>query len=338
MSQDKPNNSCANILYVLKILWEKTDEEHEISRSALEEELRKYGVEVERKAIYRYIQALNDFGIEIISSRGKNAGYSLASRQFELPELKLLADAVSSSRLLTQKQSDALLKKLGGQCSEHSADSLKRQVFVANRSTTDNVMIFCSINEIHRAIAEGVKIHFDYFKYNAKKNKNYTKGGHTCTPYALTWNDDNYYLLAKSDEYGHIIHFRVDRMEKVTLLDEKAEKWRETETLRNYLKSTFSMFSGEAETVTLRFTNDLVNPILDRFGKNVTLYTDGEEHFTIKVPIKTSAPMPFFSWLFLFGDKAEIVHPDTLRKAYVKALTATAIKNTKDGDNDEDGD
>ena len=160
-----------NILYLYKILWEKTDSEHSLTLQEIQEEMKKYGVKAERKAIYEYMDALREFGADINSGMGKSSDYSLASRTFDLPELKLLADAVASSRFFTEKKAKALVEKLGTLCSEHEASSIRRNIYIANRLTTDNERIYYNVNEIHRAIAEKKMITFKYFDYDIRKRK-----------------------------------------------------------------------------------------------------------------------------------------------------------------------
>lgn len=317
------------ILYLYKILWEKTDSEHIITMPKIQEELKKYGVEAGRKAVYEYIDALREFGAEIDSGAGKSSGYNLASRGFDLPELKLLADAVVSSRFFTEKKAKALVEKLETLCSEHEAKSIRRQVYIANRITTDNERIYYNVNEIHRAIAEKRMIEFKYFDYDIRKRRKYRDGVRVCSPYALTWNEEKYYLIAHYEKYGGISHFRVDKMEDVRILDEPAHKMPRDFKLSEYLKSTFSMFSGEEETVTLRFKNttSLINAVIDRFGKQISLFPDGSDHFTVRVPVRTSNPAPFFGWLFMFGTDAQIAAPQTLKDEYVKMLKQAAKAN-----------
>ena len=315
------------ILYLYKILWEKTDSEHALTMPQIQSELKKYGVEAGRKAIYEYIDALREFGAEIDSGLGKSSGYSLASRTFDLPELKLLADAVAASRFFTEKKARELVEKLETLCSEHEAGSIRRHVYIANRLTTDNERIYYNVNEIHRAIAEKRKITFRYFDYDLRKRKKYREGERVCSPYALTWNEEKYYLIAHYEKYGGITHFRVDRMENVRILDEPAHKMPRDFKLSEYMGSTFSMFSGEEETVRLRFKNTLINAVIDRFGRQITLVPDGDEHFTVKVPVRTSRPAPFFGWLFQFGTDAQILSPETLKKEYVDMLGRTAKAN-----------
>ena len=307
------------ILYLYQILMEKTDENHPISMPEIIQELEKYGIQAGRKALYEDIEALKAFGVDIVSTRGSQAGYSIVSRSFELPELKLLADAVASSRFLTEKKAKQLIQKIGSLGSPYEIKQIERQIYIANRTKAINEKIYLNVDAIQRAINENKKISFRYFKYNVEKKKKYSPNLHICSPYALTWDDERYYLVAHYDKYpDKMTNFRVDRMEGVQLLDEPSEKLPKGFNLKEYLSSTFSMFSGTSQDVQLRFENELVSAVIDRFGTDVKLYPDGDTHFTTTVKIK--AEQPFFGWLFGFGTSAQILQPAEIREKYVNML------------------
>ena len=314
----KNTNQRLKILYLYKILLERTDEEHYITMPEIISQLSLYGITAARKALYEDIEALKVFGLDIVSGRGTNAGYQVVSRDFELPELKLLADAVSSSRFLTEKKSSELLKKLEKLTSIYEAKQIQRQVFIADRVKSGNERIYMNVDAVHRAIAEQKKISFKYFDYDINKKKRYRQGIRTCSPYALTWDDERYYLVAYYEKYDSISNFRVDRMENVEILPESAQKYPSGFNLSSYLNSTFSMFSGESEEVKLCFEQSLINAVIDRFGKNVSIFPDDDEHFTVRVQIKTEHPEPFFGWLFQFGTKVKIIAPFTLKEKYIE--------------------
>ncbi len=316
----KNTNQRLKILYLYKILLERTDEEHYITMPEIISQLSLYGITAARKALYEDIEALKVFGLDIVSGRGTNAGYQVVSRDFELPELKLLADAVSSSRFLTEKKSSELLKKLEKLTSIYEAKQIQRQVFIADRVKSGNERIYMNVDAVHRAIAEQKKISFKYFDYDINKKKRYRQGIRTCSPYALTWDDERYYLVAYYEKYDSISNFRVDRMENVEILPESAQKYPSGFNLSSYLNSTFSMFSGESEEVKLCFEQSLINAVIDRFGKNISIFPDDDEHFTVQVQIKTEHPEPFFGWLFQFGTKVKIIAPFTLKEKYIEML------------------
>ena len=307
------------ILYLYRILLERSDEEHIITMPEIISQLELYGISAGRKALYDDIEALKTYGLDIISVRGDKAGYYVASRDFELPELKLLADAVTSSRFLTEKKSSELLKKIESLSSVYQAKQINRQVYIADRVKAMNERIYLNVDVIHRAITENKQISFKYFDYDMQKRKRYRDGLRMCSPYALSWDDERYYLIAfypkRPDNYTN---FRVDRMENVEIITYEARVIPQAFNLSEYMNSTFSMFSGEAQEVKLRFHISLVNTVLDRFGKNISLRPDGDERFTIRVNIK--AEPPFFGWLFQFGTKASIVEPLELKEKYIEQL------------------
>ncbi|MCM1328613.1 MAG: WYL domain-containing protein [Ruminococcus sp.] len=333
MSDNVKNaNQRLKILYLYKILLEQTDEEHSITMPEIIKRLESYGISAARKALYEDIEALRAFGLDVVSLKGGASGYFVANRDFELPELKLLADAVCSLRFLTVKKSNQLLKKIEGLSSVYEAKQIHRQVYVANRVKSMNERIYINVDVIHRAIAEGKQISFKYFDYNIEKKKKYRDGLRVCSPYAMTWDDERYYLIAFYEKYGGISNFRVDRMDGITILDAPIVKKPANFNIAEYMNSTFSMFSGEVREVKLRFKNDLVNIVFDRFGKDIFIVPDGDEHFIVRVNVK--AEQPFFAWLFMFGTNAEIIAPEELKNRYREQLCGV-LGNYKRGDNFE---
>lgn len=318
--EGRTSNQRLKILYLYRIFLEKTDEQHYLTMPEIISQLKLCGISAGRKAIYEDIEALKAFGLDIVSFKGDVSGYYVASREFELPELKLLADAVSSSRFLTEKKSSELLKKIEHLSSVHDAKQIQRQVYVTNRVKAMNERIYLNVDVIHRAISENKKIKFRYFDYDLEKKKKYREGTRVCSPYALTWDDERYYLIAYYDRRDTISNFRIDRMEAVTITDEPARAKPAKFVVADYLNSSFSMFSGKTEEVKLRLDNKLINAVIDRFGKNITIIADGDTHFTVRVKVKTEQPEPFFGWLFQFGTMAEIVEPCELKERYKEHL------------------
>ena len=317
-NNEKNSIQRLKILYLYKIMLEQTDENHHITMSEIISQLELYGISAGRKALYEDIEALRTFGLDIKQLKGNTSGYLVASREFELPELKLLADAVTSSRFLTEKKSNELLKKIEGLASKYEAKQIQRQVFVANRVKAMNERIYINVDTIQRAISEGKKISFKYFDYDLNKKKKYRDGLRICSPYALSWDDERYYLISYYEKYQKITNFRIDRMESVEVLEELSEPKTKDFNVAEYMKSSFSMFSGEAEEVKLRFDNSLINTVLDRFGNEITVIPDGDDHFTVRVKVK--AEPPFFAWLFQFGSKVRIVEPIRLKEKYMERL------------------
>ena len=272
-----------------------------------------YDVKSERKSIYTDIELLRQFGVEIEMRRGKTVGYYIAERQFELPELKLLVDAVQSCRFITNKKSEELIKKLSSLTSAAQAKQLRRQVFVADRAKTMNETVYYSIDQIHYAINENKMITFKYFDYDINKKQVFRKQGklYKTLPVTLCWNDDNYYLIAYSEWYDDFIHYRVDRMSSVNILDETCGKFdRNKFDISEYAKRVFGMYAGEIVRARLAFDNSLVNVVLNHFGKDVCMLSSADGRFEISVNVSVS-PV-FLAWIFTFGDYAEIKAPDTL--------------------------
>ena len=321
-------NQRLKILYLYKILFEQTDENHSITMPQIIEELKKYGVNAARKALYYDIEALRAFGVDIVLERRNNTGYSIVNRDFEIPELVLLADAVTCSRFFTQQKAKDLVRKLEGLCSNYEAKKIDSSVFILNSDKQDNERIYINVDTIHQAISEKKQISFKYFDYDLKKRKKYRGGLRACSPYALTWNNEKYYLIAHYPKYNTVSHFRVDKMESVKVLDEPAQAVPKDFSLSGYLESTFSMFSGAAETVRIRFENSLIGAVIDRFGRKVQISRDDEEHFIVEAPVRTEHPETFFGWMFQFGAAAEILGPVELKKRYISALRAVLKKET----------
>ena len=317
----KTPNQKLKLLYLYKILYEKTDALHSISMPEIIAELERYGISAGRKALYDDIEALRTFGVDIIMTKGTNSGYRIGSRLFELSELKLLADGISSSRFLSERKSNEIIKKLAELTSSHSAKEISRQLFVTNRLKTGNDKICNNVDKINQAIRDKQKIGFKYFDYDVNKKKKYRDRLHICSPYSMVWNNEQYYLVAMYDKYPDTLtNFRVDRMENVVVAEVEEEPMPKNFSLFDYLKSSFSMFSGQAESVTLRFANHLVNPVIDRFGMDIIILPYDENSFIVHTDIKTEQPAPFFGWLFQFGDDAEIITPINLREEFQKML------------------
>ena len=301
------------ILYLMRILLEQTDEAHPLSINELISKLADYGVTAERKTIYDDIETLRQFGIDIVMEKSKSYGYYVGGRDFELPELKLLADAVQSSKFITERKSMELIKKLEGLASNYDASKLQRQVYVQNRVKNMNESIYYSVDTLHEAIAEGKRISFKYTYYNTDKKRVYRRDGarYVVSPIVLSWNEENYYLIAYSDERDGFSHYRVDRMSGVKKLDDGRSDYTNSFNLADYSKKIFGMFPGDESDVKLRLHNSLVDAAIDRFGKDIMLAKDGEQHFTVMIRVVLS-PV-FYGWLFQFGELCEVVSPQSLR-------------------------
>ena len=318
----KTANQKLKLLYLMKIMLEETDENHPISVPELIAGLSHYGIQAERKSIYDDLQALSAYGLDIASKRGKSYGYFIAERDFELPELRLLADSVASSKFISEKKSRQLIKKISALASRHEASKIKRQVYVTNRVKTMNERSYHNIDAIHQAIFENRQLHFKYFKYNTKKERLLLKeDGYIVSPYALVWSEENYYLVALYEKHQSLLHFRIDRMEDCQLIDTARVQLEKPLNIADYCKSHFSMFGASEQHVQLRFNNELINVVIDQFGKDVSICTLDENNFFIQVKIAPTST--FLGWLLQFGEQAEVLAPEELRARTAQSLEKT---------------
>lgn len=316
----KSSNQKLKLLYIIKILSEQTDEQHYMSAAQLIEELAKYDIKAERKSIYDDMNQLIDFGYDIVLVKSRtNGGYYLASREFELAELKLLVEVVQSSRFITLKKSKELIGKIEKLASKADAKQLQRQVYVANRVKTANESIYYIVDDIHKAIQNNAQISFQYLEWNLEKQLVPRKEGkrYQVSPWALTCKDENYYLIAHDKEENKIKHFRVDKLGSIKVLtDEKREgsDLFESFDIADYANKTFGMFGGAEEMVTLQFSNSLIGVVMDRFGKEVSVRKRDENTFSVRVKVAVSGQ--FFGWLTGLGEGARIIAPEETVKQY----------------------
>lgn len=308
----KSPNQKLKLLYLTKILMEKTDEEHPITLSEIIEELSRYGVSAERKSIYDDLECLRVFGIDICTKKTRTTGYFIGSRDFELPELKLLVDSVQSSKFITHKKSLELISKIERLTSRENAKLLHRQVFVTNRVKTLNEQIYYNVDKIHDAIAANKQITFRYFDIDVNKSKAYRRNGeiYTESPISLTWDDENYYLITYKTKYDNYVHYRVDKMEGIEISETDRVFSSKPFDLSAYAKKMFGMFGGEETDVSIRFDNDLVGVIYDRFGMDIPIIKIDEKHFECSVRVAVSPH--FLSWIISFGGKARILSPQSV--------------------------
>lgn len=311
------------LLYIIKLLTENTDENHPASTTDIIAYLDANGIHSERKSIYDDIEKLCDFGYDIVQVRSRlGGGYYMASREFELAELKLLVDAVQSSRFITSRKSRSLIKKLELLAGKQDAGKLQRQVYVAGRIKTENESIYYNIDNIHRAIQENRQISFQYLDWNLKKELVPRVGGkRKVSPWALIWREENYYLAAYDSVDGIMKHYRVDKMGHVDVLKDEREGLEQFEMVDPavYTNLTFGMFSGDEETVTLQFPNRLIGVVLDRFGREADIRPMTDRVFRIRVRVAVSGQ--FFGWLAGIGREAVIISPAAVKEQYQGWLT-----------------
>lgn len=314
--------------YVMNYLLENTDEEHTVTVNLIIAHLEAQGISAERKSIYSDIEALQVLGVDIERvDSGNYVGYYVASRTFELPELKLLVDSVQSSKFITHKKTASLIKKIEKLASIHEAQLLNRQVFVKNRIKTMNESIYYNVDEIHNGISKNKRIKFLYFEETVSGERNYRHGGayYVVSPFALTWDDENYYMVAYDSDARMIKHYRVDKMEKISVTDETRDGLEAYNALDMavYAKKTFGMFTGHEVNVAMRFDNHLVGAVRDRLGRDVFIVADGPDHFTVRADVVVSPQ--FFAWVCGFGAQAVITGPNEVvkqMKNHVEAIAA----------------
>lgn len=313
------------MLCLLRIFEEKTDENHRLTMTELIAELEKEEIRAERKSIYSDIEALRDLGYDIIGERGEDGyRYFMGMRRFELAELKLLTDAVQSARFITEKKSDELIRKLETLCSVYDAKKLQRQVFVAGRIKSMNEGVFSNVDLLHEAIALNRKITFRYWNWNVKKEMELRHGGalYKVSPWGLSWDSENYYMIAFDDAEKKIKHYRVDKMQGITVTDEKREGRDAYKgiDIADYTKKTFGMFGGEERTVTMQCEDRFAGVMIDRFGKDVFLVPGKDGTFKITVRVAVSGQ--FTGWVIGLGtgvrvtgppDVAEMIRKEALR-------------------------
>ena len=268
----KSANQKRKLLVLYRFLLARTDDDHPVTVQEMQDELTRWDISAERKSIYNDMEELRQLGVDVQSRKGKHAGWFIGQREFELAELKLLVDAVQSSRFLTLRKSDSLIRKLEGLASVYQAQKLQRQVYVDRRVKTMNESIFYNVDKLHTAIAAGRAVAFRYFEYNAKKEKVYRREGrrYYVSPCGLIWDNENYYMAAWDEENGEVRHYRVDKMTDITITGMPRHVPKNWDP-EGYARRHFGMFSGRQGQVRLRCTSALAGVVLDRFGQDVML-------------------------------------------------------------------
>lgn len=308
----------SKLLHLMDIFTRQSDEEHPLTLQQIIQMLAVRGIAAERKSLYGDMEALRQFGMDIVKVGSRNAAYYLGSRSFELPELKLLVDAIQGSRFITARKSAQLIGKLEALASTHQASALGRQVFVANRVKTMNESIYYNIDGIHQAISQNRQISFQYFEWavefggRGSFERRFRRQGqrYQVSPWALTWGDENYYLVAFESQSQSIRHYRVDKMAAIRVGDALRDGQSQFERfdMALYARGMFGMYGGRTARVQIRFDNRLAGVVADRFGRDIHIEYQDEGHFCIFVDVAIS-PL-FYSWVFGFGPEAKLLGPD----------------------------
>ncbi|MBQ9106990.1 MAG: WYL domain-containing protein [Clostridia bacterium] len=323
-------NQKLKLLYLLDILAHKSDEENPLSALEICELLNEVGITAERKSIYKDISVIRDFGYDIIATKTPKAGFFMSQREFELPEVRLLMDAVQSASFITPKKTHELIQKLNTLVSEKQALVLQNQIYVDSRIKHGNEEIYYNIDNINTAISKGCKITFKYIRRQIDlktKARSETKV-FTVSPYALLWSNDHYYLISNNEKYDDLMHLRVDRMKGVTLLEDvpvrhfsEVSDYKKSFDTADYANKTFNMFGGEVKTVEIRCANSMLEEVFDRFGPEVPIRMSGADHFVFRINAMLSEGL--VSWIISFG-LVEVIAPIELRRMVterVKRLT-----------------
>lgn len=307
-------NQKLKLLYLAKIMQEETDDFHSLTMPQIIEKLAAYDIEAQRKSIYDDLDALTDFGIEIIKEQvGKQTFYHVGNRRFEIAELKLLVDAIQSSKFITSKKTKQLIEKLGEEVSSYDAKLLKREVYVAGRIKNMNESIYYTVDALHNAINSNNQITFHYFSWNLKGEPEQRHNGklYQVSPWSLLWDEDNYYLIAYDEEDKMIKHYRVDKMQDIEQMEQKrtGEAAFRQRDKGSYTRTRFGMYDGKETMVTLLCENRMANVIYDRFGRDIHVREVDKEHFEVNVDVAVSNN--FLGWIIGVGG-VKIVGPDSV--------------------------
>ncbi len=317
-------------LVIWRLLRQWSDEEHPMNAAELARHLRQQGLEVERRSIYRSLEELASFGVDIIRSPVKKEGFYLGEREFETPELRLLMDAVQAARFIPKGKSKTLLNKLASFASQYDARALLNGVFLEDRAKGTDERLFYCVDTLCQAIRARKQISFQYCEYSLKKRRVPRRDGaeYIVSPYALEWNNDAYYLIGRMGEHERFTHFRVDRMKDIVMLNQDVQPLAEPLNAAAYTKRTFSMFEGPVETVEIRFRNHLVTPVLDRLGVEVQITPQEDGWFTLRADLVVSPGLT--AWLAHFGGDAELIGPAHVRETMRRTLE-TMLDRYRDG-------
>ena len=303
-------------LFILKYLTEQTDETHLATITNINEYLRQYDLDANRETISECIKELQDVGYDIFCVRSTQNQYYMRERRFNLAEIKLLVDAVQSSRFISEEQSLDLVSKLADLISSHKRDILKRHLYIESRAKTDHSGIIEYVDKIHQAITEHRKIKFKYFEYNANKEKVLRYDGYTysLSPCVLVWNNDMYYVVGIYKDKEGFAKFRIDRMCELEITDEQGADLPANLDMSDFFEKEFSMMNGETCEVELLCENKLMSSIVDKFGMDVKTEIVDNEHFKANVDVNLSGN--FYGWVFASKGKMQILAPDRARDEF----------------------
>ncbi|MCR5508658.1 MAG: WYL domain-containing protein [Lachnospiraceae bacterium] len=305
----RSENQKLKILYLKDILYKYSDEYHPLSATQICNMLKDLGVEAERKSIYNDIEMLAQYGFDIMKINGREGGFFMGSREFELPELKLLIDAVMSSKFISKRESDKLVKKITSFAGEYDANDLKRQLLSINRIKGQNESILYTVDEINSAIRTNRKLRFKYCEWGTDIKLKPKKNGedYEVSPMTLIWDDEYYYMVAYDSAAGIIKHYRVDKMKDASVLEERRDKPDVRPDMSVYSGKMFGMFGGRSAKICLECPEEMVGILIDRFGQDVRI-TSGRKG-TVNVHTEAVLGKPFYGWIASVGPRIKLLSP-----------------------------
>ena len=328
------NSHGLRLLYLKDILEKQANESNALTRDEIIERLKEAGITVERKTFYSDVATLREYGVDIITSQsGRNVKYYLGCRVFELPELKLMVDAVQQSRFITAKKSKQLISKIGSLTNKYDENELERQVYVSDRIKSENETIYYSVDYIHKAINADRKIIFQYLEwYGTSKRLKHNGEIYVVSPWVMLWDNQNYYMIGFDDKSRDIRHYRVDKMTNISVSENKrdGEELFKNFDMEAYSARTFGMFGGESESVVIRCSNEVAGIIADRFGKEIKTKEISDEKLEIEIEVNVSPH--FLGWILSLGNDLEIVGSEKVVKMmqdFINEKSAIYFKNTK---------
>ena len=315
------------LMKIWEILRQETDEDNPMPTSVLMKKLDEMGIHCDRRTIYADIKLLNDCGYEVLCNKSQKNEYYVVDRSFDLPELRILLDAVQAASFITERKTKEFVDKIADLAGSRRSEVIKQNIVAFNTTKNTNEAIYYSVNEIALAINAKKKVEFTYFDYDANHKKVYRKDGkvYTVNPFATIFSDDNYYLVCYDDKYLSVTHYRIDRMDKVKMLDEDVKPLPSDHALhdlKKHKKSVFGMYNGETEKVKFVIEKNLIDVVYDKFGKDLKLMSFGDDKYTFTAEVKVS-PI-FFGWCCAFGERLKVVAPDSVIeriKEHVKTIT-----------------
>lgn len=311
-------NKKGRLLALQQYMYQYTDESHPVTTQELIDEMGKLGYIANRKTIKDDIDILTKFDIDIVTNVSRGNSFFMGERRFELPELKLLVDAVSSSRFISTGKSDALIKKISSMASVYQQEQIAPRIYTADRIKTDNTQLYYVIDKLIEAVIEKKKVRFQYQEYDADKNKVLRNDGeiYVNSPYGCLWNDDYYYLIGFSDKRGKVVTFRIDRIIDLEVIEDNAVPEPEGFTIADYVKTSVEMYDGDEQQVELLCDNELMKSVVDRFGEAIQTERISENKF--KATVTVAASRTFYAWAFRFAGQMQIVSPEAMKQEYME--------------------